>query len=480
MALDIYVSQLKPSVSPMVAFRIPRLTLFSGPHCSLCDVRQYFSNLKASFNANMLDCEDRTRQSPTIGVLLAHFKCNQSLKISLGHIESVPAGYYQYPGQRPGKVEKEICLLDTCSPSRGQGDCQRSLGRTNGQSSSESVGPESIPDGHRYVRQASELILPIFTDLSPYTNPWESFVIYERTDTYVIGTRRENEDEDDIDSTTQSRCFNCGHPDHKVTECPIRANRELIALSRQYHAFYQGAHGLGNSQRFHTVEAWRQQRLDWLEEFEPGTIKGELLKDAISDGNDEWLKNISVWGYPLGWVSHLDPRERVRDRIWNENDGDVVEELEAAEHFEIHGDKEVVELLSFRRSESDEEVMAKRTSPPSISPSAPPIRWATYPTSYFSSQALVLYNLPTRNEPWDSSVFNDTDAYLNQFSASNQPPPPQDEPPPLPPGPPGFGLPQNVLHPSQFASTLEEVPIEGKQDIEPDLSECDMELSDSD
>ena len=28
----------------------------------------------------MVDCEDRTRKSSTIGVLLAHFKCNQSLK----------------------------------------------------------------------------------------------------------------------------------------------------------------------------------------------------------------------------------------------------------------------------------------------------------------------------------------------------------------------------------------------------------------
>ena len=440
----------------------------------------------------MVDCEDRTRQSPTIGVL-AHFKpeCNQSLKISLGHIEIFPAGYYQYPGQRPGKVEKEICLLDTCSPSRGQGDCQRSLGRTNGQSSSETVGPETISDGNRDDRQASELILPVFTDLSPYTNGWESFGIYERTDTYVIGTQRENEDEDDVDPTIQSRCFNCGHPDHKVSECPIRANRELIALSRQYHDFYQSARGLGNSQRFHTVEAWRQQRLDWLEEFEPGTIKGELLKDALSDGNDELLKNISVWGYPLGWVSHLDPRERVRDRIWDENNGGVIEELEAAEHFEIHGDEEVVEFLSFKHSKSDEEILAKRTpttfSSPSIPPSTSPLysipltRWATYPTSYFSSQALVLYNPPTRSESWDSSVFNDTESYLNQFSASNQPPPPQDEPPPLPPGPPDLGLPQNTLHLSQFASTPVEIPIEGKQVIEQDtLSECDMELSDSD
>ena len=442
----------------------------------------------------MVDCEDRTRQSPTIGVFLAHFKCNQSLITSLEHIESLPSGYYQYPGQRPGKVEKEICLLDTCSPSRGQGDCQRSLGRTNGQSSSETVGSETIPDGNRDDRQASELVLPIFADLFPYTNGWESFGIYERTDTYVLGTQTENEDKDDVDPTIQSRCFNCGHPDHKVTDCPIRANRELIASSRQYHEFFQGARGLGNSQRFHAVEAWRQQRLDWLEEFEPGTVKGELLKDAISHSNDEWLKNISVWGYPLGWVSYLDPRERVRDRIWNENNGDVVEELEAAEHFEIHGDEEIVELLSFNNSESDDEVMTKRTptpttitsrSPsPSISPSAPllcsmpPIRWATYPTSYFSSQALVLYNPPTRNESWDSSVFNDTDAYLNQFSSSNQPPPPQDEPPPLPPGPPGFGRPQNTLHSSQFASTLVEIP---KQDIQQDtLSECDMELSDSD
>ena len=438
----------------------------------------------------MVDCEDRTSQSPTTGLLLAHFSCNQSLKSSLSHIESFPSGYYQYPGQRPGKVEKEICLLDTCSPSRGQGDCRGDLGPKNGQSSSESLGEETISCGNRGGRQPSELILHIFTDLSPYTSEWEPFGIYERTDTYVLGTEREEEEEEE--PTIQSRCYNCGHPDHKVNDCPIRANRELIALSRQYHDFYQNARGLGNSQRFHTVEAWRQQRLDWLENFEPGTIKGELLKDAISAGNDEWLKNISVWGYPLGWVSHRDPRERVRDRIWNENNGDV-EELDTVENFEIHGGGEVVELLSFKHSESDEVVRTatSRLPSPSISPAAPPlcsmppIRWATYPTSYFSSQALVLYNPPTpsRSESWDSSVFNDTDAYLNQFSASNQPPPPQEEPPPLPPGPPGFGPPQNTVHPVQFASTLvdSETPIvEAEQDVEQGLSECDMDLSDSD
>ena len=393
-------------------------------------------------------------------------------------------------------MEKEICLLDTCSPSRGQGDCQRSLGRTNGQSGSETMGPEAIIDENRDDRQAPELILPIFIDLSPYTNGWGSFGIYERADTDILGTQPEIKDEDDVDPISHSRCFNCGHPDHKVTECPFRANRELIALSRQYYEFYQGARALGNSQRLHTVEAWRQQRLNWLEEFEPGTIKGELLKEALSDGNDEWLKNISIWGYPLGWVSHLDPRKRVRDRIWNENNGGVVEELEAAEPFEIHGD-DVVELLFFKdafhhtastpQSESEEERTPTITSrSPSSSSASPlrsvPIRWATYPTSYFSSEALVLYTPPTRSEPWYSSVFDDTDAYQNQFLALNQPPPPEDEPPPLPPGPPGSGFSQNTrIHPSQLASFHVEIPIEVNQDIEQDtLSECDMELSDSD
>ena len=410
-------------------------------------------------------------------------------------------------------MEEEICLLDTCSPSRGQGDCQRSLGRTNGQSSSEKMGPETISAGNRDDRQASQLILPIYTDLSPYSSGWGSFGIYERIDIDILGTQMENEnDEVDVDPTNRSRCFNCGHPDHKVTECPFRANRELIALSRQYYEFYQGACGLGNFQRIHTVEAWRQQRLSWLEEFEPGVIKGELLKEAVSDSNDEWLKNISVWGYPLGWVSHVDPRDRVRDRIWSENNGDAVEELEAEESFEIHGDEDVIELVSFKDAfhrhdhaannpqserESDQEVMMRLTPTTttstlsgslSPSPGAPshrfvsPIRWATYPTSYFSSSALVLYTPPARNEPWYSSVFNDTNDYQNQFSASNQPLPPQDEPPPLPPGPPVTGFPQNTpIHPSQFASPLLGTPMEAKQDVEQDsLSECDMELSDSD
>ena len=400
-------------------------------------------------------------------------------------------------------MEKEICLLDTCSPSRGQGDCQRSLGRTNGHSSSEAMGPGTVSAGHGDDRQALELAFPFFIDLSPHTYEWESFKIYERADTDILGTQTENEEEDDdVDSINRSHCFNCGHPDHKVTECPFRANRELIALSRQYYEFHQGARGFGNSQRLHTVEAWRQQRLNWLEEFEPGTIKGELLKEAVSHGADEWLKNISVWGYPLGWVSHLDPRERVRDRIWNENSGNIVEELEDGEPFEIHGDNEVVELLSFKNAfhrhdhtaQSEEGMMKQSPTPTTVtsnlsrSPSlslcsVSPIRWANYPTSYFSSQALVLYTPPRRSEPWYSSAFNDTNAYLNQFSVTNQPPPPEDEPPPLPPGSPGTGLPQNIsIHNSQFASSLQDISVEVKRNVieQDSLSESDMELSDSD
>ncbi|KAF8809010.1 hypothetical protein BYT27DRAFT_7232397 [Phlegmacium glaucopus] len=449
----------------MVAFRIPRLTLFSGPNCSLCDIAKIeLAKVRQSraFQLDIINIQDKGQE-----------------KWKKKYVYWIPALHLEGKEIAKGRWDEQIV-----NQALKQWDQEQS-------------------------QQASELVFPFFADLSPYG--WESFVFYERTDTDILGTRTEKEnDEDDVDPTAnRSRCFNCGHPDHKVTECPFRANRELIALSRQYYEFYQSARGLGNSQRLHTVEAWRQQRLNWLEEFEPGIIKGELLTDAVSNSNDEWLKNISVWGYPLGWVSHLDPRERVRDRIWSENDGDVAEELETEESFQIHGDEEVVELVSFKdafhqhdhstnspQSEIDVEAMLKRTPTPtsslsgfaSRSPSAPPlpsvspVRWATYPTSYFCSQALVLYTPPTRNEPWYSGVFNNTDEYLNQFSASNQPPPPQDEPPPLPPGPPDSGFPQNTLiRPPQFASSLLEIPVEVKQDAEEgSLSECDMELSDSD
>ncbi|CAA7270925.1 unnamed protein product [Cyclocybe aegerita] len=266
-------------------------------------------------------------------------------------------------------------------------------------------------------------------------------------DEAVLGNNDDEAANSDKDNFFEiSRCFNCGKEDHKVPDCPLRPNRELISLSRQYYQFYQGILGLRNWQRVHTVEAWRQQRLDWLDEFQPGAIKGELLQDALAFSNDELLKNISAWGYPPGWVALANPQERVRARILNEYNGLAGEDVDIS--FQIHGEDETPEILSLHSGEGSARAGVEecRTMTEGSSSSLSPFRWANYPASYFSSQHLVLYGPPPmRDEPretWDSTTFNSTEMYLHQFPPDFcrfQPPPPPDEPPPLPPSP--FPLP---------------------------------------
>ncbi|KAH9484420.1 Zinc finger CCHC domain-containing protein 8 [Psilocybe cubensis] len=362
---------------------------------------------------------------------------------------------------------------------------------------------------------------PLFfyhSSAEPIPGFYELYGVYERSDTNVLGDDVDGESTDHQLDSDQSRCFNCGEPDHKVTECPLRLNRELIALSRQYYQFKQGTLGTGNWQRIHAVEAWRQQRLNWLEEFEPGKIKGELLKEALGTYNEEWLRNISVWGYPPGWISPIDPRERVRSRIWNEIDGDIEGELDDSTPFEIHGDDDHIDQVSFgdtfkitrltdikHEDQSGSEDSSSRHLSSSASSSDEesrdeplvPIRWANYPPSYFSSQHLIPYKSPPPSETWYSTRFENTTAYLCQFSyyGSQPPPPPSEEPPPLPPpfdpppppppsmppppsSPPPPPPPAKVL--SHASAPLPDKPKDlTLENDQADLSECDMDFSDS-
>ncbi|KAF8197535.1 hypothetical protein BJ912DRAFT_1020845 [Pholiota molesta] len=345
--------------------RIPRLTLFSGPNCSLCD---------------------------TAKSALAKVRLSRDFQLDTINIQD--------PGQEKWKKKYVYWIpalhLDGKEIAKGRGDGQ------------------------------AELAPPFFYHLSPDPLPhgWEPYGIYQRVGDDVLGA--EAELPEGAESQDRSRCFNCGDPDHKITE----------SLARQYYQFYQPNSGLG-WKRLHTVEAWRQQRLDWLEAFEPGKIKGDLLKEALSAkyaNEDEWLKNISVWGYPRGWLSESDPRERIRTRIWNENEGDIDDEDEDDVPFEIHGDDDAVETVSFQDAFRTVEHDQKHLHLHRLK-GASPIRWANYPPSYFSSQHLVLYTPPLPKEPWSSTIFENTDAYLHQFHQP-PPPPPSDEPPPLPPSPP--------------------------------------------
>ncbi|EMD38244.1 hypothetical protein CERSUDRAFT_93776 [Gelatoporia subvermispora B] len=276
-------------------------------------------------------------------------------------------------------------------------------------------------------------------------------------------------DATDTNIAKTHRCFNCGSPSHPVATCPEPPDRVLIALSRQLYNFYKDLQGDGSGtsgqrERVYQVEAWRTQRRAWLSEFEPGQVRGEALRDALGlkEGDDgeraEWLKRMSDYGYPPGWVGDEDPRERVWSIIENENDDGEDEDV----MFAIVGEEGVEQLkvpagqclLRTRQPVDRDDLAASEahSNSDSNSRSASPMestesaglssvrRWATYSETYFLNTLLPVYNgymLPMLGSAVDSRL---TPALLpngpSGWPTSQLPPPPPTSPPPLPDDPP--------------------------------------------
>ncbi|RPD56342.1 hypothetical protein L226DRAFT_547365 [Lentinus tigrinus ALCF2SS1-7] len=268
----------------------------------------------------------------------------------------------------------------------------------------------------------------------------------------------------DEDSLDVRRCFNCGSPEHTMSDCPDPLDRALVSLSRQLFNFFRGEWS-GPFHRLHEVEEWRRQRLRWLDEFEPGQVKGPLLREALglSEGDIgervEWLPRIACWGYPPGWVGVRDPRERVWERAAGVDDSPD-EDLE----FVIHTDDGPELCLLPGISDADTDATTSSEEGEIKSDSATfPGRWATYPATYFLSSRLPIYKgyslpaitrddpppgprpQPTSTPPWrlPGAFGPEVLAHLTTCTALNQlpiappssapPPPPPSSPPPIPP-----------------------------------------------
>ena len=213
------------------------------------------------------------------------------------------------------------------------------------------------------------------------------------------------------------------------------------------------------------------------------------MLDALAYGNDELLKSICAWGYPLGWISDADPRERMRARIWSENGGGV-DDADDITVFDIHGEDNAIERVSFYGAfeckENGDDTLSE-TSVSTASPSErdvqrePLHRWATYPNTYFSSAFLSPYTLPPPPMPppsWDDLSPEDTEEYLSQH-IPRAPPPPAEAPPPLPPPPPDCPPPRIIFSPPLPCSPIASIPLPLLDRVDVN-SESDMELSDSD
>lgn len=323
-------------------------------------------------------------------------------------------------------------------------------------------------------------------------------------------------------------CFNCGSPDHTISSCPVPHNRPLIALSRQLFNFFHPDRQIGEPGRFHIVEAWKQQRLEWLELFQPGEVVGPILREALglqhgdSGRHCPWLYNMSLWGYPVGWVGETDPIDIVRQRILEDfrtvTYDNSPEDVDLSFFiFSDEQDNEVVDLtlatISCPNRGGDETPLTDSTT--SINsdlepPSPKPRRWAIYPTTHFSSERLTVYNgMPLtpsiigttrpgntftaeRKALWEQITSGSHLANalvppwrlpgvwglseVPQSYDENQPPPPLSAPPPLPPPPlpllpsPPLPRPSPPARPSQFVTAA--------TPDDPNNSDMDINLSD--
>ncbi|KAI0672695.1 hypothetical protein C8Q78DRAFT_1152141 [Trametes maxima] len=330
--------------------RIARLTLFSGPNCSLCDIA------KAE---------------------LAKVKQHRPFELETVNIQD--------PGQERWKRKYVYWIpalhLEGKEVAKGRWDAQTA---------------------------------PLYP----------SVPLYERHHGEVLGEEAEGEE----DHTGVRRCFNCGSPGHMVSGCEEPFNGALVALSRQMFDFYHG--GLrGPLQRIHEAVAQRHQRLLWLDEFEPGQIKGTLLREALGLregdlGRDAlWLRRISVWAYPPGWVGEHDPREDVR--------GIITEGPRASGEscdFTIFG--EGTEEYLVIPGDTSAYMETQSTESETLSSSSVSLRrWATYPDTYFQWQKLPVYKghcLPVLNDPspvaFSSTFSDDRQALWESILAGNPAP----------------------------------------------------------
>ncbi|KAL1760904.1 hypothetical protein FB107DRAFT_286534 [Schizophyllum commune] len=393
------------------AARIPRLRLFSGPNCSLCDIA------KAELA--------QVRKTVRFHLCLPPSTFPSDMRPPA----RLRARDDQHPGSQPGVLEAKVCVLDPRAAHRRQGGSEGEMGRADGDRGAGEVEAGAGGGEDEYRRRLDEHVeeqlklVPshcLYFEQDFPGEPGYTFRgVYERVTDDVLG--EEDEDATDPHSNrsdarpSRSRCFNCGSPEHILAACPDPISRPLVALSRQMHDFYRGsASALGSGGRLWVVEEWRGQRLRWLEEFQPGEVRGEGLHEALgTDGQRPWLENMMIWGYPPGWYSAEDPRERP-------------EEYHPDESFAVHHD-EGVEDVSFTSPPSEEDSEPAQHAEPDM-----PRRWA----NVYNGFTLPLFDgMPPPPFSWDAPPPQPPSGSPPPLPSASSPPPlpPPDSPSPPPP-----------------------------------------------
>ena len=372
-------------------------------------------------------------------------------------------------------MEGKVRPLDSCPASRRERDSKGQMGSGHRSFSVEPMGSNEETGGRPEIRQGVDSY-PFFHDSQP--EGWIPFGTYTRNSDLVLGDVRIPSIQSE--NNLYPGCFNCGSISHHVGACPLPRDRSRISLSRQYYQFFKDDSSSRHERLVDSFE-WLKQRLEWVEEFEPGIIKNQLLRVALGD-EDTHLKKMAMWGYPKGWFSVRDPRSVMKEHILNHRG---LADPHDEDPFFIIGDK--VELLPSRTSAPDKGM--EKT----MDCLSEPRRWARYPPAYFNTDTLPVYTpnfkhtetqapsrtnqddhtstfTPDRQQLWEMIVSGRTplendglrslippwrrpSAFLEHSNSSSPqietiiydaPPLPAQSPPPLPPAPP---QPSPELHP---------------------------------
>ncbi|KAJ7193871.1 hypothetical protein GGX14DRAFT_587953 [Mycena pura] len=437
---------------------IPRLTLFSGANCPLCELAKIELNRVRQIRRVELDTID------------IHAPENAAWKKK--YVYWIPALHLD--GQEIAKGATE------------NGGCAGGAGELDVISASHTEYPVNTSsfDTQDTLNNAQQEILPYFVDSHPtHRGIWEPFGVYERhcpdptsDDVHPLGGPRPP-----TPDPHAPRCFNCAATTHVLSACPDPLNKELVALSRQIYEFERARRD--STPRSLRELAERLERAAWAgpgpRAFVPGKV-GPALRRALRcrgewddgerwDGEEEeetqedddddgkgyaWLANMALWGYPPGWLSVSDPRDRMRDRILRQHD--------AADDDEDNSDHEVMKIWS---EAGEEDVVlsgpGRREKEPSPVDSDATLddledgedgelaiphddsrakRWAHYPGAYFAWERLTVYNGILLSQ---RSGFR----ACPPPSLPSRPPEPTVPPPALPPPPPPPSLPPPPLPP---------------------------------
>ncbi|QRW10044.1 Zinc finger, CCHC-type [Ceratobasidium sp. AG-Ba] len=434
--------------------RLPRLTLFSGPQCSLCDVakaelatlrKETLTSLERNFDLTTINIQDSGQE---------RWKKRYVYWIPALHLEGVEIakGRWGADTVRP-HLEK---WYETGGKSAVDQKSEEKGFYAASKLASSVQAPSSPSNSELNVESL------FFSDTSAMTS-WPVPVTEYTPSSHLIGASELDSDlfeepaydpdEEYIESGAK-QCFNCMSTKHIVSDCPHKRNAQHIALARAEYGSRPG-NGGGRSMRIHEAEEGTKRRLEFAKTFEPGYIQGELLRQSLGlrvpyDGRNEdlpWYDWMCEWGYPPGWVSFVDPRDKMLEKIESTKWHQSMEELPSLSIFE---NEELIETStsaasSIRNSElSPESRVAEKgvltlgnsdvdghpTDLTTILDSDTMAHIAVTNTSPFPHSSLP----PNSNAL--PPLISSPPSVPASFLVENLPPPPSDFPPPPPPPPP--------------------------------------------